>query len=96
MAYLVWHVLIARDRFLEYQRLRRVAARVLVLHGHRHFDWMGMSGGLRIVSAPSPVMGATDRPEGRFWIHALAPAADGGLAMLSPRAVAVPEPGRRA
>ncbi|CAH0145078.1 metallophosphoesterase [Roseomonas sp. CECT 9278] len=73
-------------------RLRRVAARVLVLHGHRHFDWMGTSGALRIASAPSPVMGAPDRPEGRFWIHALAPSADGGLAMLAPRPVAVPEP----
>lgn len=73
-------------------RLRRVAPRVLVLHGHRHFDWMGMSGALRIASAPSPVMGAPDRPEGRFWIHALAPAADGSLAMLAPRPVIVPEP----
>jgi hypothetical protein len=65
-------------------RLRRVAARVLVLHGHRHYDWMGRSGALRIASAPSVVMSAG---QPRFWIHALAPAADGGLAMLAPRCI---------
>jgi hypothetical protein len=74
-------------------RLRRVAARVLVLHGHRHFDWMGRSGALRIASAPSVVMGAPDRAEAQFWIHGLAPAADGGLAMRAPRRIAVPDPG---
>lgn len=65
-------------------RLRRVAGRVVVLHGHRHYDWMGRSGALRIVSAPSVVMSAGPP---RFWIHALAPAADGGLAMLAPRCI---------
>ncbi|WP_198370795.1 metallophosphoesterase family protein [Roseomonas rosulenta] len=72
-------------------RLRRVASRVLVLHGHRHFDWMGRSGALRIVSAPSVVMGAPDRAEAHFWIHALAPTTDAGLAMLEPRRIRVPD-----
>ncbi|MBR0683721.1 metallophosphoesterase [Roseomonas eburnea] len=67
------------------QRLRRVAPRILVLHGHRHFDWMGRSGPLRILSAPSPVMGEG----GYFWIHALAPAPGGALALLAPRHVAL-------
>jgi hypothetical protein len=74
-------------------RLRRVASRILVLHGHRHFDWMGMNGAVRIVSAPSVVMGAPDRAAAHFWIHALAPTADGGLALRAPRRVVVPDPG---
>lgn len=69
------------------RRLRRLAPRILVLHGHRHFDWMGRSGALRILSAPSPVMG-----QGRyFWIHALAPGPDGALALLAPRRVTIGE-----
>ncbi|MBR0674048.1 metallophosphoesterase family protein [Neoroseomonas soli] len=72
------------------RRLRRVAPRILVLHGHRHYDWMGRSGALRIVSAPSPVMSAPPGTEGHAWIHALAPAPDGGLALLAPRRVVVP------
>ena len=74
-------------------RLRRFAARILVLHGHRHYDWMGRSGALRIVSAPSPVMSAPPGEDGHAWIHALAPASDGGLALLAPKRVAVPEAG---
>ena len=72
------------------QRLRRAAPRIVVLHGHRHFDWMGRCGGLRILSAPSPVMGAPDSAARHFWLHALRPAADGGLALLAPRRVDVP------
>ena len=72
------------------QRLRRFAPRILVLHGHRHVDWMGRSGGLRILSAPSPMMGALDDAERHFWLHALAPRADGGLALLAPEQIVVP------
>jgi hypothetical protein len=71
-------------------RLRRVAGRVLVLHGHRHVDWMGRSGALRIVSAPSVVMGAPGLAEARLWIHRLAPAPGGGLALRAPQPLAVP------
>ena len=72
------------------QRLRRMAPRIVVLHGHRHFDWMGRCGGLRILSAPSPVMGGPDAQERHFWLHAFRPRADGGLALLAPRRIAVP------
>ncbi len=71
-------------------RLRRVAGRVLVLHGHRHVDWMGRSGALRIVSAPSVVMGPPEAAEARLWIHRLAPAPGGGLALRAPQPLAVP------
>lgn len=70
-------------------RLRRLAARILVLHGHRHIDWAGCSGGLRILSAPSPVMGA-EGVAGGFWIQRLAPGPEGGLALLAPRRVVIP------
>jgi hypothetical protein len=72
------------------RRLRRHARRIVVMHGHRHLDWMGRSGGLRIVSAPSPVMGALDAEGRYFWLHSLGPAEDGGLALLAPRRVEVP------
>jgi hypothetical protein len=57
-------------------RLGRHAPRLVVLHGHRHTDWAGTAGGVRILSAPSPVMG-----EGYFWVQGFAPAADGALAL---------------
>jgi hypothetical protein len=72
------------------QRLRRIAPRIVVLHGHRHFDWMGRCGALRILSAPSPVMGGPDAQDRHFWLHAMRPAADGGLALLAPQRVVVP------
>lgn len=72
------------------QRLRRFAPRAVVLHGHRHVDWMGRCGGLRILSAPSPVMGAGDAEDRHCWLHALAPAPDGGLALLAPRRLVIP------
>jgi len=57
-------------------RLARHARRIVVLHGHRHTDWAGQAGGVRILSAPSPVMG-----EGYFWIQHVAPGEGGGLAL---------------
>nr|WP_255569441.1 metallophosphoesterase [Neoroseomonas alba] len=72
------------------QRLRHFAPRILVMHGHRHVDWMGQSGGLRILSAPSPMMGAMDDAERHFWLHALGAREDGGLALLAPTKIVVP------
>ena len=42
------------------RRLEALADRAVVMHGHRHIDWIGACGPLKIISAPSPVMGATD------------------------------------
>ena len=53
------------------------------MHGHRHVDWIGACGKLRIVSAPSPVM-APDREPTHFYVHALGPAPDNGLALMAP------------
>jgi hypothetical protein len=71
-------------------RLRREARRIVALHGHRHYDWMGACGGVRILSAPSPVMGARDPADRWFWLHGFAPGAGGALEMLAPRKVVVP------
>ena len=66
------------------RRLKPFARRIVVMHGHRHIDWIGACGALRIVSAPSPVMEGTDDTPNDFYIHVLAPADDGGLALLAP------------
>jgi hypothetical protein len=64
------------------RQLRAAAPRLVVMHGHRHVDWIGECAGLRIVSAPSPVMEAGAPAS----IHALA-AAPGGLALEPPQQV---------
>ena len=59
------------------------------MHGHRHVDWIGECGGVLIVSAPSPVMEATDCMETYFYVHNLAVAADGRLRLLEPERISV-------
>jgi predicted MPP superfamily phosphohydrolase len=66
------------------RKLRPFAARILVTHGHRHIDWIGACGAMRIISAPSPVMGATDDAPTHFLIHTLAAGSDGRLCLLPP------------
>lgn len=66
--------------------LKPYAERVIVMHGHRHVDWIGACGDLKIVSAPSPVM-APDSKSTHFYIHALGPAPDGGLALMAPERI---------
>ncbi|WP_261401684.1 metallophosphoesterase family protein [Chenggangzhangella methanolivorans] len=63
------------------RQLKPAAKRLVVMHGHRHIDWTGRCGDLRIVSAPSPVMG-----EPYFWIQRFA-IRDQGLALLEPQRV---------
>jgi hypothetical protein len=71
------------------RQLQSYADRVVVMHGHRHIDWVGECGGLRIVSAPSPVMEATNAQRTCFYIHTLSAAAPGRLALLAPQRVEV-------
>lgn len=68
--------------------LRPIAARTVAMHGHRHIDWIGRCGALKIVSAPSPVMEATDAEPTCFYIHTLAAAAD-GIALLEPQRIVI-------
>jgi Calcineurin-like phosphoesterase len=73
--------------------LHPFAARIIVMHGHRHIDWIGACGALRIISAPSPVMGARDAKTMHFLIHTLAAGADGQLCLLAPQRVQIPGEG---
>jgi predicted phosphodiesterase len=76
------------------RRLQRLADNAVVMHGHRHIDWIGECGGLMIVSAPSPVMETTDDGDTYFYVHNLAVGTDGKLRLLEPDRVDLP--GRQA
>ena len=58
------------------------------MHGHRHKDWIGACGSLKIVSAPSPVM-AKDASPTHFYIHAFSAGPDGSLRLLTPERVEI-------
>jgi hypothetical protein len=69
------------------RRLQHLGRRAVVMHGHRHIDWIGECGSLRIISAPSPVMEATDAEPTSFYIHTLAAGPQGRLCLLPPERV---------
>jgi Calcineurin-like phosphoesterase len=71
------------------RQLRPFGARIVVMHGHRHIDWIGACGAVRIVSAPSPVMKATDDASTHFYIHTLAAGPDGPLCLLPPECIEI-------
>ena len=71
------------------RRLKPLVGRAVLLHGHRHIDWIGECGGLPILSAPSPVMEATDDMATCFYIHTLAVGADQRLKLLQPQRITV-------
>lgn len=79
--------LINGSRFV--RQLKPMSHRLVAMHGHRHVDWIGRCGPLKIISAPSPVMEATDDKATGFYIHTLAAATDGGLALLEPQRIEV-------
>lgn len=66
--------------------LKPYARRVVVMHGHRHVDWIGACGELRIVSAPSPVMAPDSEPT-HFHVHALGLGPDGRLILTAPERI---------
>ena len=69
------------------RKLKPFARRVVVMHGHRHIDWIGACGSMKIVSAPSPVMGSTDDAPTHFHIHTLVAGHDGRICLLAPERV---------
>ena len=71
------------------RRLKPLGGRAVLMHGHRHIDWIGHCAGLSIISAPSPVMDATDDVGTYFYIHCLARQENGALAMFRPERVNV-------
>ncbi len=72
------------------RRMQRLAGRVVVMHGHRHIDWIGDCGGLVVVSAPSPVMDVTDDKGTYFYIHTLGVGSNGRLALFKPERIVLP------
>ena len=71
------------------RRMQPLSGRVILMHGHRHIDWIGECAGLPIVSAPSPVMEAADDLDTIFYVHTLAVGADGRLNLLTPERIVV-------
>ena len=68
--------------------LRPYAVRVVVMHGHRHIDWIGRCGELKLISAPSPVMARPDEAT-HFHVHSLVAGPDGAIRLLALQRVAV-------
>ena len=71
------------------RHLQRVADRAVVMHGHRHIDWMGQCGKLLIVSAPSPVMAAADSSDLYFYLHTVGVDAAGCVGLADPERVEI-------
>jgi hypothetical protein len=71
------------------RRLQALGGRTVLMHGHRHIDWIGKCAGLSIVSAPSPVMEAADDAATYFYIHTLAVENGGRFGLLAPERVVV-------
>ncbi len=67
------------------------ARRTLVLHGHRHRDWIGICGGVILCSAPSAALGSYDGEmyRGSFRIHELEAAIDGSVRLISTERVRI-------
>jgi 3',5'-cyclic AMP phosphodiesterase CpdA len=70
------------------RQLRPFADRLVVFHGHRHTEWIGQSGGVRIVSAASPVMNPAQNGTVSFLVHTLA-VRGGELQLATPERVEV-------
>lgn len=69
------------------RQLRSLGGRAVAMHGHRHIDWIGECSDMRIVSAPSPVMEATDDESTHFYIQRLAAGPEGRLCLLAPERI---------
>ena len=71
------------------RRLRPLKGRIVLMHGHRHIDWVGECAGLPIISAPSPVMGAADDLASYFYVQTFSVGARGRLELLAPERITV-------
>ena len=71
------------------RQLQPAGRRIVAMHGHRHIDWIGECGSVRIVSAPSPVMEATNAEPTCFYIHHLAASPRRGLCLLEPERIEI-------
>jgi hypothetical protein len=76
------------------RQLQPFASRLMVFHGHRHTDWIGQCGGVRIVSASSPVMNPAVNGSVSFAVHTLS-MSGGELTLATPERVEVRLPDER-
>ena len=67
--------------------LRRLTDRAVIMHGHRHIDWIGQCGSLPIISAPSPVMAPAGKRDTYFYVHTLVQSGAGPIGLLPPQRV---------
>jgi 3',5'-cyclic AMP phosphodiesterase CpdA len=68
------------------------ASRVLILHGHRHTDWIGTCGDVVLCSAPSVSLGSSHGEEkyrGSFHVHEIASGVDGSIRLITTERVKV-------
>ena len=72
------------------RQLRPLGGRIVAMHGHRHIDWIGECGAVRIVSAPSPIMEATNGESTCFHVHSLGAGPEGRLCLLTPERIEIP------
>lgn len=72
------------------RKMQQLSGRAIIMHGHRHIDWIGACGELVIVSAPSPVMDVTDERDTYFYIHTLCVDGKGRLNLLQPERIVLP------
>lgn len=70
------------------RRLQQIVPGAVLMHGHRHVDWIGTCGSLRLISAPSAVMNATDQAATYFYIHTIEAGPD-RLELLAPSRVEI-------
>lgn len=69
------------------RQLQAFAGRGIVMHGHRHVDWFGRCGALKIISAPSQVM-AREAPY--CHVHTLAIGPDQRLHLCATDRIDIP------
>jgi hypothetical protein len=66
------------------------AARTVILHGHRHVDWIGITGQTVLCSGPSVTLGM-EQYRGRFNIHEFTVSAGGKIQITANHRVKVSE-----
>ena len=73
------------------EALRPHAGRLVVFHGHRHWDWIGTCGRVVLCSAPSVMLGSHSGAKdcGSFHVHQLALGPDGGFQLTATERVEV-------
>lgn len=71
------------------RRLQLFGGRIIVMHGHRHIDWLGQCGSFPIVSGPSTVMGETANAWTHFYIHTLTMGGGSRLQLARPQVIMV-------